>query len=150
MIFSCPPYADLEVYSDNPADLSNMKYPEFLDAYREIIKKSCDLLKEDSFACFVVGEVRDSKGVYYNFVSDTIAAFQDAGMKYYNEIILLNQSGTGALRCERQMKASRKVVKTHQNVLVFVKGDAKKATLKCGDIEIKAIQDSENSVDEEL
>ena len=31
-IFSCPPYADLEVYSDNPQDLSTMPYPVFLKA----------------------------------------------------------------------------------------------------------------------
>ncbi len=149
-VFSCPPYADLEQYSDNPADLSNMKYQDFKEAYFDIINKTCSLLNNDSFAVFVVGEVRDTKGGgYYNFVSDTISAFQEAGLKYYNEIILVNQSGTGALRCERQMKASRKIVKTHQNVLVFVKGDAKKATLKCGDIEIKSIKDSENSDHEE-
>ena len=59
MIFSCPPYADLEVYSDDPKDLSTMKYEDFKAAYFEIIKKSCDRLKNDRFACFVVGEVRD-------------------------------------------------------------------------------------------
>jgi hypothetical protein len=40
-IFSCPPYADLEVYSDDPADLSTLGYAEFLEAYREIIAKAC-------------------------------------------------------------------------------------------------------------
>lgn len=58
LVFSCPPYADLEVYSDNPADLSTMGYPEFLKAYKEIIRKSCSLLKENRFAMFVVGEGR--------------------------------------------------------------------------------------------
>ncbi len=60
-VFSCPPYADLEVYSDDPKDLSTLPYAEFVTAYREIIAKACSLLKPDRFACFVVGEVRDKK-----------------------------------------------------------------------------------------
>lgn len=30
-IFSCPPYGDLEVYSDLDGDISNLKYEEFID-----------------------------------------------------------------------------------------------------------------------
>ncbi len=48
-VFSCPPYADLEVYSDNPADLSTLNYNEFRAAYFEIIAKTCGLLKNDRF-----------------------------------------------------------------------------------------------------
>lgn len=58
-VYSCPPYADLEVYSDNPADLSMLDYGEFRAAYFEIIKRTCSLLRNDRFAAFVVGEVRD-------------------------------------------------------------------------------------------
>ena len=39
-VFSCPPYADLEVYSDLDGDISNMPYIEFMKAYEEIIAKS--------------------------------------------------------------------------------------------------------------
>ena len=119
-VFSCPPYADLEVYSDLPGDISNMNYPEFLEAYRSIIKKSCSKLKKDALACFVVGEVRDKDGSYLGFVPDTIKAFTDAGMHYYNEAILLNAIGTAAIRARGCMK-NKKLVKLHQNVLVFKK-----------------------------
>ena len=135
-LLTCPPYADLEVYSDDPRDISNMPYDEFKAAYFEIIKKACDKLKENAFAAIVVGDVRDKKGYYYNFVGDTIAAFREAGLKYYNECILLNQIATGAMRADRQFSASRKVVKTHQNVLVFVKGDEKKIELQHYDYEV--------------
>ena len=80
-IFSCPPYVDLEVYSENPDDLSTMEYGKFKQVYFEIIKRTCELLKDDRFACFVVGEVRNKKGNYHNFVADTINAFQDAGLQ---------------------------------------------------------------------
>ncbi len=126
MIFSCPPYADLEVYSDDPKDLSNMGYEDFLKAYRTIIRKSCDKLNEDRFAVFVVGDVRDKQGFYRNFVSNTIDAFQDAGLHLYNEIILVNMIGSLAMRAGKQFANSRKVGKQHQNVLVFYKGDPKK------------------------
>lgn len=126
MIFSCPPYADLEVYSDDPADLSTMDYPEFLKAYKEIINKSCLLLKENRFAIFVVGEVRDKNGVYHSFVPDTIAAFQEAGLHYYNEMILVNAICSLAMRAGKQFNNSRKIGKHHQNVLVFYKGDVKR------------------------
>lgn len=128
MIFSCPPYADLEVYSADPADLSNMPYDQFKATYREIINKAVLHLKDDRFAVFVVGEVRDNKhgGAYRGFVQDTIDAFVDAGCMYYNEIILINTVGTAGIRATKVFNSGRKVVKLHQNVLVFYKGNSKK------------------------
>ncbi|MEG0889530.1 MAG: hypothetical protein RSH25_13780 [Bacteroides sp.] len=81
------------------------------------------MLKDDRFAVFVVGEVRSKQGVYRNFVSDTISAFIEAGMVYYNEMILVNQIGSLAMRASNQFNHSRKIGKHHQNVLVFYKGD---------------------------
>ena len=135
-LFSCPPYADLEKYSDLPNDLSNMSYTEFLAAYRTIIAKSCEMLKPDRFACFVISEVRDDQGNYYNFVADTIKAFLDAGMAYYNELILINSAGTLPLRVRSFFEKSRKIGRRHQNVLVFVKGSAKTATDRLGAVKI--------------
>lgn len=134
-ILSCPPYADLEIYSDNPADISNMEYSKFLEIYRSIIKKTCDKLKDDRFIAWVIGEVRNKKGNYYNFLGDTIKAFLDAGVNYYNELVLLNCVGTGAVRASLQFK-NRKIVKLHQNVLIFCKGDWKKASERLGDVEV--------------
>jgi DNA modification methylase len=119
-VFSCPPYADLEVYSDLDGDISNMSYIEFMKAYESIIEKSCSKLKQDGLACFVVGEVRDKKGNYIGFVPDTIRAFEKCGMKFYNEAILLNAIASASMRANGNMK-SRKLVKVHQNILVFKK-----------------------------
>lgn len=119
-LFSCPPYADLEVYSDLPADLSNKPYVEFITLYRSIIRKSVELLKHGSYAAWVVGEVRNKKGNYIGFVPDTIRAFIDAGMSYYNEAILLNSIASASMRADGNMKY-QKLVKCHQNVLIFRK-----------------------------
>lgn len=135
-IFSCPPYADLEVYSDDPDDLSNMEYGEFLAAYRDIIAKSVRLLNNNRFACFVVGDIRDKVGFYRNFVCDTIAAFRNAGMELYNEAILITTLGSLPIRVGKQFDSGRKLGKAHQNVLVFYKGDPKAIKQDFGPVEI--------------
>jgi len=126
-VFSCPPYGNLEVYSDDPRDISNMEYHTFIPSYKRIILRACKKLKQDRFACFVVGDFRDKKGNYQNFVSDTISAFREQGLHLYNEAILLTCVGSLPIRIGKQFVASRKMGKTHQNILVFVKGDGKKA-----------------------
>lgn len=138
-VLSCPPYANLEKYSDDRRDLSNMKYDAFKAAYFDIIAKTCALLKPDRFACFVVGEIRAANGIYRCFVPDTISAFQEAGLNYYNEAILVTQAGSLPMRARRPFETSRKLGKCHQNILVFIKGDAKAATkaigpITCGDL----------------
>lgn len=126
LIFSCPPYHNLEKYSDHPLDLSNMNYTDFLEAYSDIISIACRKLKDNRFAVFVVGDIRDSKGAYRDFISSTKRIFQDNGLCLYNEMILLNQYGTAPLRAGLLFESKRKTVKVHQNVLVFYKGDIEK------------------------
>jgi len=121
MIFSCPPYADLEVYSDLPDDLSNMPYHDFVIKYLAIIKHSMALLKTGAYAVFVVGEVRGKDGYYYDFVGDTKRAFIAAGAGFYNDCILLNVVGSASMRASKVFEAGKKVTKIHQNVLVFKK-----------------------------
>lgn len=135
LVFSCPPYGDLERYSDDPADISTMQWGEFLKAYRAIVAVCIGMLKPDRFACFVVGDIRDAKGIYRNFVGETVRAFTDAGAKLYNEAILITAVGSLPIRAGKQFASSRKLGKTHQNVLVFVKGDPKQATAEIGPVE---------------
>jgi hypothetical protein len=73
-----------------------------------------------------VGDVRDPRGLYRNLVSDTIAAFQDAGARLYNEAILVTACGSLPIRVGKQFGRYRKLGKTHQNVLVFLKGDPRR------------------------
>jgi hypothetical protein len=127
-LFSCPPYGNLEVYSDDPADLSAMPDADFDLAYTNIIRAAAGLLKPDRFACFVVGDYRDKVGFYRNFPGKTVAAFEAAGCRLYNEVVLVTAVGSLPLRVSRQFAASRKLGRTHQTILIFVKGDPKIAT----------------------
>lgn len=135
LIFSCPPYGDLERYSDDPADLSTMGWGDFLTEYRAIIAACVGMLKPDRFACFIVGDIRDKKGLYRNLPGETVRAFADAGAALYNDAILVTAVGSLPIRAGKQFTASRKLGKTHQNVLVFVKGDPKQATAEIGPVE---------------
>ena len=127
LLFSCPPYFDLEVYSDLPNDASNQgSYEDFIQILKNAFTGAVGCLKQNRFAAICVGDVRDKKtGFYYDFCGDIKRIFKEAGMKLYNEIILVEQTASTALRAARYME-NRKVAKTHQHLLVFFKGDPKK------------------------
>ena len=143
LILSCPPYFDLEVYSKDPADISNMGWDEFMAAYRQIIAASVDKLADNRFIFWVVGEVRGKDGLCIGFVPETIRAFADAGAGLYNEAILATPLGTLPVRAGRIFSSARKMLRAHQTVLVFVKGDPKLATEACGEVVVDGQVDEE-------
>lgn len=127
-VFSCPPYGDLEQYSDDPDDLSALTWEQFVGLYRSIIRKAVARLKPNRFACFVVGEYRDKEtGLYRGFVPLTCASFMAAGAPLYNEAILITAVGSLPIRVTKQFETSRKLGKTHQNIIIACKGDPKLA-----------------------
>ena len=127
MIFTCPPYYNLEKYSKDERDLSNQpSYKEFLDKYAQILRYASIILAEDRFAVIVVSEVRNPyTGEYYGLVPDTIRILKECGLKYYNEIILENNIGSLPIRAPKYFDQSRKIGRHHQNILVFYKGNPK-------------------------
>jgi 16S rRNA G966 N2-methylase RsmD len=137
LVFSCPPYADLEVYSDNPLDLSAMGHEDFFHVYKRILQATYAKLKDNRFAVIVMGEVRGKSGSYLGTIPKTIHIMEEAGYTFYNEIILVNSAGTLPLRAGKSMQATRKVGKMHQNVLVFLKGNAKSAAQELGEIDLR-------------
>ena len=131
MAFTCPPYGDLEVYSEDVKDLSTMPFDEFMGSFGVILEETYKRLKDDSFAVIVVGDYRDKKtGILRAFPAVTIALAQAAGFGLYNSVILLTPTGSAAMRASAQFSRGRKVVMVHQRVLVFIKGNPKKAEAK--------------------
>lgn len=149
LIFSCPPYWNLEQYSDDPADLSNLPLPDFFAAYSEIISAAVARLKQDCFAVWVIGDVRDADGWFVNLPGRTVEAFEAAGARFYNDAILVTAVGSLPIRAGRQFTASRKLGRTHQNVLVFCKGDPKRATEACGEVEFGDLEQEDGGEDED-
>lgn len=146
MILACPPYAYLEKYSDDPRDISNMPYPAFLAAYRDIIRDAGKMLLPDRFAVWVIGEVREKggDGSCIGLIADTVQAFRDAGMELYNDHVMLTPIGTAPQRAPKQFDAARKAGRVHEYVLVFVKGDARKASEWLGAVQDKATDEGAN------
>lgn len=136
LIFTCPPYYDLEKYSDDPADLSTMPYGQFDEVYGWIIAAAAAVLRPDRFAVIVVGDVRDPKGRLRDLRGLTIRAAEAAGMTLASGAVLLTPIGSAARRASRAFLGTRTLARVHQNVLVFCKGDRKRAALACGDVEV--------------
>lgn len=126
LLFSCPPYFDLEKYSDLPNDASNQdSYEDFIQILKNAFTAAVGCLRNNRFAVICVGDVRDRKtGFYYDFCGDIKRIFKEAGVLLYNEIILVEQTASTALRAARYME-TRKVAKMHQHILVFFKGNPK-------------------------
>ncbi len=134
-IFTCPPYYDLEKYTNNPADLSNMDADSFDKKYYSILKKAAKKLKDNRFFAVVVSEVREQSitgnykiGKYKGLVWKTIRACEEAGLSFYNDMILFNSQHQASRVVDTYFERNRKVASVHQNILVFVKGNPDIAT----------------------
>jgi len=143
LVFTSPPYFDLEIYSENKDDISSFKtYEEFIKFYANVLEQSAAKLAPNRFLVVKVGEIRDKKGIYRNFVGDNVTILNKIGLNYYNEMILVNAVGTARLRASMSMR-NRKIVKTHQNVLVFFKGDPQTIKDNFPELSFKEIENAE-------
>ncbi len=125
LLFSCPPYYDLEVYSDLENDASNQEtYEDFLKILDNAFSEAITCLKDNRFAVITVGDLRDKEGFYYRFCDHIKDIFERNGCRLYNHMIIVDMIGTAHMRANNAMK-NRKVIKTHQDVLVFYKGEPK-------------------------
>ena len=142
MVFTCPPYYNLERYTNDSRDLSNQSsYAEFLHKYTSILCKAAKCLKDNSFFVIVVSEVREEcRGIersnFVGLVPDTIHILRDkCSLHYYNEIIIMNNIGSLPIRAPKYFDQSRKIGRMHQNCLVFYKGDLSAIEEKFGKLQ---------------
>jgi DNA modification methylase len=126
LIFTCPPYWNLEKYSNNPNDMSTIEnYDVFLDEMKNVYKKCLSFMHDNSYACFVVSDFRDYSNGRKNinrlipFVADMIKTAENAGLVLYDKVILKKPMGTAPSRVK--MWNTRKTVRIHEELLVFKK-----------------------------
>lgn len=137
LVFSCPPYYDLEVYTDDPADLSRAPNRcAFVDGLAVALMGAISRLRDNRFVVLVMGEARGKTGDLHALIPGAIEAAERAGLRYYNEAVLVTMVGSLCLRAGRQFASSRKMGRTHQTVLVFTKGDGRKTAEACGTVEV--------------
>lgn len=122
MGLTCPPYYDLEKYSDQADDISNMaSYADFHALMFCCAKAYYAKLKPGAFACIVVGPFRDKKSKeLIDFPADTVANFQTAGFLYWQQIILSKNFASAATRSTMSWKG-HKLVPCHEILQVFRK-----------------------------
>lgn len=138
LLIGCPPYYDLERYSDDPRDLSTMSHADFDDAMFANMAAAARVLRPDRYAVFVVGNVRDKRGRLLDMTGLMVRACEAAGLTYHNDAVLVTPVGTVAMTVGRQFDTSRLLGRVHQNVLTFVKGDRRAAATACGPVDVTA------------
>lgn len=138
MLIGCPPYYDLERYSDDPRDLSTMTVEQFDEAMFANVAAAARVLRPDRYAAFVVGNVRDKRGRLLDMTGLMVRACEAAGLTFHNDAVLVTMVGTVAMTVGRQFDTSRLLGRTHQAVLTFVKGDRKRAAAACGPVDVAA------------
>lgn len=120
-IFTCPPYYDLEVYSNEENDLSNAKtYEDYLVMLGKVLFNCFNCLKENSFAIFVVGNFRNKKGELEHLNGDLIRLAKNNGFKLWDELIWEGASNVALTRCGKFEK-NRKSVRMHEYIIILKK-----------------------------
>lgn len=119
---TCPPYWNLEVYSEDPKDLSNLATYDLFDrAMLDCAVAHYPLMKAGAFVCIVVGPFRNKKtGELIDFPGDTVRNFQQAGFTYWQQVVLSKNFASAAKRSTNAWKG-HKLVPAHEFLLVFKK-----------------------------
>lgn len=116
---TCPPYHDLEVYSDQQDDISNLgSYAEFNASMWLCSQAHRERMKPGSFVCIIVGNFRDKNGNLIDFPGDTIDNFQEAGFLFWQDIILSKNFASAAVRASNAWRGL-KLVPRHERLLIF-------------------------------
>ena len=119
LVFTCPPYWNMEKYSDDPNDLSTFKtYDLFLNGCNKRLVKATKYLKEDGFLIVVLMDFRQ-KGKFYSWHNDTINYFhKNTDFKLY-DTILWEMSPAKRQPLYPQALLNRRMLNTHEYCLVF-------------------------------
>lgn len=126
LLITCPPYFNLEVYSGLAEDASNKRrYDDYIEIISTALSRSVQCLKANRFAVIVIGDAREKNGRYVDVAGNIVRIMEDAGCIYWNELVIINNDAHAKLRARGYM-STRKVVRLHQKVLVFYKGNTNK------------------------
>ncbi|SRR6266436_1988358 len=119
-----PPYYDLEQYSNLPDDLSNQSsYSDFDAAMERCAEAHRRVMKPGAFVCIVTAPFRLMTNVGVNTLVDlpghTVTNFVKADFNFWQKIILVKNPGSAGLRARNYWEGGRKLVPSHEELLVF-------------------------------
>lgn len=119
--FTCPPYYDLELYSNLDGDLSNAgTYQEYLEMLNDVMINVYNCLKINCFAVFVVGNFRNKSGELEHLNGDLITIGKNIGFKLWDELIWMGASNVALTRCGK-FSVNRKSVRMHEYIVILKK-----------------------------
>lgn len=122
LVFTCPPYWNMERYSDSPRDLSNFTtYNAFILGLDKALHNAAMGLKRGGFFVLVVGDIRGKDGFLLPFVNDCERILSQS-FKLVNRLVI-SGNATAAARAARPFLNSRILTNVNQYVLVFYNGD---------------------------
>lgn len=136
LILTCPPYGDLEKYSgsnQHDGDISSFNDDDFTTAYMESVTSALTALRHERFAAFVVGYYRPASGDRLRCMigPTTEAAESVEGVEFYNSAVLSTPFANAAPRSAGIFPKRKKLTPVHQNILIYVRGDAQAAADRC-------------------
>lgn len=102
-------------------------------------------LKPNRFAAFVTGDARDNRGSLHDLRGSTIRAAVAAGLVYASGAVLVSPIGSAAVMAGRTFAGTRGLARTHQDVLVFCKGNRAEAARACGDVDVHLPEEAETA-----
>lgn len=119
LIFTCPPYWNVELYEEAPYQLSRLTlYSDFLNKIKECARNCERVLKTGKYCVWVVGDFRE-KGKLINFHGDIIEAFKASSLKFHD--IVVNELFSPNVRAAGNAEAQKYTIKLHEYILVWKK-----------------------------
>lgn len=119
LVFSCPPYFNIEKYESADGQLSDLNnYEEFMKLMHQGALRYFDVLKQDKYCVMVVGDWRENKELRL-LSKDMIDAYTAAGFKMHDFII--HKLNSAAVVGCGNFDDNNFVTKSHEYILVFRK-----------------------------
>ena len=119
LIFTCPPYWNLEKYESCEGQLSDCKtYKEFLISIYACINECYRILKQNKFSVWVVSDFR--RNGYYSLHEDIINIHRENGFVLWDIVINVLNSPFVSFKAGFNDK-QKYTGKTHEYILIFKK-----------------------------
>lgn len=122
-VLTCPPYGDLERYSDDPRDLSAMAWETFTIHYAEALRSAIESMSADRYIGIVISDIRGKDGGYRGLPDLTRTILRDEGVTIVGDMVILDPIGRKHLTGWKLLGQSRKPTRVHQEMVIGVVGD---------------------------
>lgn len=120
LIFTSPPYWDIEFYGEEPEQAGYKKtYEQFLNIMKQIYLEAYRILKPGKFCIINVNDFRKD-GIFYTYHGDTIKLLKEIGFKAH-DIVIMKWSNAMQAAFATQLEERKQTAKIHEYILVFKK-----------------------------